>query len=80
MGSTSISVKNQSNKTKMTAANSNKAPNMQSRLPSSSLSSMPANNGFYQISTDGVEDIITERSAISKNVSNTNGVFNNEYD
>jgi hypothetical protein len=39
--------------------------------------SMP-NNGFYQVNTDGI-DIVTERSAMSKNVSNSKAVNNTEY-
>ena len=35
-------------------------------IPSSSL----PNKGFYQVNTEGI-DIVTERSAISKNLSNS---------
>jgi len=46
--------------------------------PTNAASNSMPNKGFYQINTNGV-DIIKERSAISKNISNTTALNNNDY-
>jgi hypothetical protein len=51
-----------------------KDDNKNQAMPSNSL----PNNRFYQVNTNGI-DIVTERSAISKNVSNSNAVNNTEF-
>jgi len=51
-----------------------KDDNKHQAMPSNSL----PNNGLYQINTNSI-DIVTERSAITKNVSNSKVVNNTEF-
>jgi hypothetical protein len=58
----------------MSASINDKGANKETNLTPNSV----PDKKFYQINTNGV-DIITERSAISKSISNTNGINNYDY-